>query len=573
MFLKKTPTRYGRVSLSFVKGFRVNGKNKQKTIKTIGFLDDLEKIYPDPIAHFTAEAKRITEEENAKTVSHYDIKVFPEQKISDRTANRKNVGSAVITRMTNDLLIERPIRNSTAAKAKQFSVSSVLRLMICERLLNPGSKLSDWQDKDSYFFKTDFSYDDIYRSLDILADLKSNIISSMNNSIDRMGLRDKTDKKYYDVTNYYFEIDDTDDLRKLGVSKEHRKSPIVQMSLLQDANGIPITYKLFGGNTNDCLTLIPVLEDVKKEQNISRVVVVADKGLNTSDNIAANVAKGNGFIFSQSIKGTKSKQGLKKWVTSDIGYRHGGKDGFKIKSKIDNKTVHLKPEDTFDGKAKHIDIPVKVVAFYSEKCAIKARCARASAISKAEDMVRRPGLYNKASSYGAAKYVKDVKFDVNTGEIINKHALSFDEEKLREEEACDGYYCIVTSEVEMSDNEIIDAYKNLWRIEEGFKISKSHLKSRPVFVRTPKHIEAHFLTCYISLTVARLLQFKCKNHYSIEQILGTLKKQNCSNIDENYWLFNYVDDASRDLFEMMDLKHPSKFMELGEIKKLFSARK
>ena len=180
------------------------------------------------------------------------------------------------------MLIERPIRNSTAAKAKQFNVSSVLRLMICERLLNPGSKLSDWQNKDNYFFRTDFSDDDMYRSLNILADLKSNIISSMNKSLERMNLRDKTDKKYYDVTNYYFEIDDTDDLRKHGVSKEHRKSPIVQMGLLQDANEIPITYKLFGGNTNDCLTLIPVLEEVKKEQNISRVVVVADTGLNTS---------------------------------------------------------------------------------------------------------------------------------------------------------------------------------------------------------------------------------------------------------------------------------------------------
>ena len=235
--------------------------------------------------------------------------------------------------------------------------------------------------------------------------------------------------------------------------------------------------------------------------------------------------------------------------------------------------MHLKPENTFDGKAKHIDIPIKVVAFYSDKYAKKARRDRASAIAKAEDMLRRPGLYNKASSYGAAKYIKDIKFDVNTGEIINKHALSFDEEKLREEEACDGYYCIVTSEVDMSAGDIIDAYKNLWRIEESFKITKSQLKSRPVYVRTPKHIEAHFLTCYIALTIARLLQLKCKNHYSIEQILGTLKKQNCSNIDENYWLFDYINDTSRDLFEMLDLKHPTKFMQLNELKKLFSGRK
>ncbi|NMB12439.1 MAG: transposase, partial [Firmicutes bacterium] len=177
-----------------------------------------------------------------------------------------------------------------------------------------------------------------------------------------------------------------------------------------------------------------------------------------------------------------------------------------------------------------------------------------------------------STAYGAAKYVKNLAFDPKTGEIKNdlKQALIFDEEKLRKEEELDGYYAIVTSEWKEPDEKIIDIYRGLWKIEESFKVTKSDFQTRPVFLSTTEHIEAHFLTCFVALVIARILEYRMNGKYSVTAMLESLRKASCSHVQENYYLFDYYDDILADIGKELDIDFGKKCMPLGEVKKILA---
>lgn len=569
MYLKKTPTRYGRISLSIVKGFRdENGRNRQRTVETIGFLDDLEKEYADPIAHFTELARKMTEEEKALRTTQ-TITIHPAQRIP-RGTNRKNAGCAVPLSIYRELGVERALRNHTAGTRAGYDINAVMRLLVVERILNPGSKLAALANKGSYFFKSDFTEDDLYRALDVLASARDRVISAMNRNIEKNFGRD-TRNVFYDVTNYYFECD-PDELRRKGVSKEHRPNPIVQMGLLQDADAVPITYRLFPGNTCDCQTMLPVLADMKRDLGLPTVTAVADKGLNCSANMAALVAAGDGFVFSQSIRGTKSDRALRQRVLDDAGYRENADGDFKVKSWQGYKTVHLKAEETASGRPEDVEIDVKYVAFWSRKYAVRAAIEREKVIARARELVENPDAYSRATHFGAAKYVTGIDFDAKTGEVIEcGKARMLDDRAIAEDAAADGYYLIVTSRTDWTDDEIIDAYRGLWQIEESFKVTKSELEARPVFVRTPAHIEAHFLTCYVALTIVRLLQKMCPSRPSAARIAEELGSVACSWEGSNWWLFDFDGEVAREAFESVGIEFPRWRMQTGEIKKMMGS--
>uniref|UniRef100_UPI003BACE0D4 IS1634 family transposase n=2 Tax=Tepidibacillus infernus TaxID=1806172 RepID=UPI003BACE0D4 len=222
------------------------------------------------------------------------------------------------------------------------------------------------------------------------------------------------------------------------------------------------------------------------------------------------------------------------------------------------------------GKKIKKTVDEKQVIFYSEKYAAKARAERASAVEKAKSLIQNPSQYNRATSGGAAKYVKNLTFDAKTGEILvdAKQSLHFDEEKLRQEEELDGYYAIITSEYQETDERIVDIYRGLWKIEESFKVTKSDLESRPVYLSTQEHIEAHFLTCFVALVIARVLEHRLKGKYSITAMLESLRKASCSHIQDNYYLFDYYDEILTDIGKELDIEFGKKYMSLREIKKI-----
>ena len=245
-----------------------------------------------------------------------------------------------------------------------------------------------------------------------------------------------------------------------------------------------------------------------------------------------------------------------------------------MKSRQDIKAVHLKAQDCEDGRAHTVEVETKTVAFWSRKYAERARHEREETIQRARELAASPTAYSSATHYGAAKYVEGLHVDADTGELLDTHkVLTFNEEKLAADEACDGYYCIITSETKMSDSDIIDTYRGLWRIEESFKITKSCLEARPVYVRKREHIEAHFLTCYIALTIIRLMQIITKDSHSAQEMLDELGKLNGSLTEDNWWLFDHRSDTTDALFETVGLEHPTRYMQTTEIKKLLSKKR
>ena len=573
MYLHKSE-RKGGTYLSIVEGYREGGKVKHRTVESLGYVDDLMEEYgPDPIAHFKRVCKNrnAAKETEAQSVA---IEIHPRQRIDKRAVARKNIGSAVLLAAYSALGVETVVRNATRGSKAGYDANAVMRLLAVERILDPGSKKQAWENRDRYFFRTEFELADAYRALDVLCGCRDRVVSAINRAVDKMGVRD-TACVFYDVTNYYFEVDEPGGLRQKGMSKEHRKSPIVQMGLLQDSGGIPIGYRLFPGNTPDACTMLDVLAGMKRDYGCRRVVVVGDKGNNCSANIAALAARGDGFVCSQSIRGMKSDAELKGWVLSDAGYactRDGeGRVTYKVKSKQGYKTVAV--EDP-DGKRRKVDVDVKYVAFWSEKYQKRARRERQAAIDKARRLVADPGAYAAATHFGAAKYVRGMRADAETGELAEAaDVLEFDEERLAAEEACDGYYCIVTSETEMSDGDIIEAYRGLWRIEESFKVTKSDLETRPVYVSREEHIEAHFLTCYVALCILRIIQAATGGKYSARVIADELAAMCGTHLEGSWWRFDHRTDASDDLCRMAGVDLTRQNMQLKDIKAAFAQAK
>lgn len=576
MYLHKSRRKDGRVYLALAEGYRKDGKVRHRTVESLGYLDELQKTYDDPIAHF----KQVCEEANAAARAErqgVQITIHPQQKIDKREAARKNVGSAVLLAVYDAFGAETVIRNATRGSKAAYDTNAVMRLLTVERIIDPGSKKGAWEKRGRHFFRCEFSLEDTYRALDVLCGCRDKVVSAINRSVDKMGIRD-TACVFYDVTNYYFEVDDADGeggLRQKGMSKEHRKSPIVQMGLLQDSKGIPIGYRLFPGNTPDPCTMLDVLAEMKRDYGQDRAVVVGDRGNNCSTNIAALVARGDGFVYSQSIRGTKSDTELKNWVLSDDGYECAANaDGhvtYKVKSRQGYKTVSVADPN---GSKRKVDVEVKYVAFWSEKYERRARKERQAAIDKARRLVADPGAYTAAMHFGAAKYVKGLSVDGRTGELLEAAtALEFDEDRLAADEACDGYYCIVTSETGMADGDVIEAYRGLWRIEESFKVTKSDLETRPVYVSRQEHIETHFLTCYVALCILRVIQVLTGGRYSAATIAGELAAMCGTRLEGNWWRFDHRSDATDDLCRMAGIDLTRQNMQLKDIKAVFSQAK
>ena len=571
MFLRKNYNKKtGRTYLQIVHGYRdKDGKSRTKTIKSIGYLDELEKIYNDPIAHFKQVAKQM-ENERLKN-DEITIKIKANSRISKDENNRQNFGHVVFNKVYHELQLDRFFNNKQRHEKFKFNSNSIMKVLLFARLLYPCSKKKTVEIKDRFFDKADFTLDDVYSCLKHFNKIEKEAQQFIHERIVEQYDRN-TDLIYYDVTNYYFEIDQPDEFRKKGACKSNSANPIVQMGLAVDTQGIPISYQLFEGNTHDSQTLMPVLNTIKKQFKTKKVIVVADKGLNSGDNIAFNTILGDGYIYSQSVKG--ASEAFKQYVLNDEGYRWIGKDkDYKIKSRITPTTINVTVGKYANGKnkKKKVTIDQKQIIFYSRKYAVRSKKKREEVIAKAVDLIANPAKYTKATSYGAASYVANIDFDKETGEIKDTGKILYlNEEKIKQDELLDGYYAIVTSEFNESDERIVELYHGLWRIEESFKITKSNLDARPVYLTRKDHINAHFFICFIALVIARIVEVRLKNKYTIEKILDSLRSVSCSHIDANHYLFDYVDEVTDDINEVFNLDIGQKVMTLKEIKKVFA---
>lgn len=592
MYLKACPGYKGKIYLSFVQGYRdENGKVKQKTIEKIGYLEDLKKIYDDPIKHFKEIAKQRTNEQITELV----IKNLNTQTLNMDEDNQKNLGYIILKKIYQELGIKNFLDTKQKNLKIDYKLNDIFSLLIFSRILSPASKKETYENKNTYFENFNFSEDDMYRSLSYFKNYKEELELLLWNNTKEKYKRDTT-QTYYDCTNYYFEIEYNDEdifddkgnlikkgYRKRGPEKNRRPDPIIEMGLLMDSTGLPIAYNLFPGNESEKLSLVPEIDRLKNKFKFERTIVVADRGLNCSDNIIKISGtslemslKKNGYVYGQSVRGADKE--FKEWVLSGNYITDKIKEDdieitFTHKSRIYPKTMYVIREDK--GKTKNgnpikekITVDQKQMVYFSQKYADKQKHDRDMMVEKAKDLVSNPFKYNKSTSYGAANYVKNLKFLKSTGEIADTSNLLIDEEKIKEEEKYDGYYSIVTSEENLSDIEIRNIYRGLAKIENTFKVTKSNLESRPVYVWTPEHIEAHFLTCFISLVIIRLLENKLENKYSTKQIIEALKNFTSSHIEHDIYKQNNYNEIIKQFSEIYNLNLEKKYRTLSEIKKI-----
>ena len=574
MFLKKTPKPNGTY-LAITESYYDKTKKctRQKTIQGLGYLEELRQQYPDPIAHFEQTISQMNQErENNKNAT---ILIDLTASMAVGMDHLKNVGYGALKQIYKDLQLDIFWRVRTQKRSIQYDMEQAFRLLVLSRALFPASKKQTFEKRGIYFEAIDgFSLDDLYHSLDLIDEYQEDLQKWIYEHSSRLFQRDLS-VAYFDCTNYYFDIGRPDvDLRnengetvdqkgnatevkyrKRGPEKNRRPDPIVEMGLLMDRNGIPLAYDLFPGNESEKVHMRPIINRIKKDYTDTRIIFVADRGLNTSDNIyylnGDNKGEHNqrdGYVYGQSVRGADAE--FKKWVlkkgyvTDKVTDEHGGELDFQHKSRIHPKCLHVNVSSA-DGtakKKKEVMVDQKQMVYYSEKYARKQRLERQTMVERAKDLIEHPHKYDRVTCAGSASYIKNISFSKKTGEIIKGRDLSLNLKKIEEEAKFDGYYAIVTSELEMGDHELRNIYRGLARIEEMFKISKSDFSSRPVHVRTNPHIDAHFATCFTALVLICLLQARLGNQFPVGRVLDSLRSYNCVQIDRNMYQFIYYDE-------------------------------
>jgi len=509
-----------RTQVRVVEGYRPGPgmPTKQRTIRDFGYLEDQEnpEAFMEKVRKFNANYRK----ENTPV----RIEAPGTARMYCKENRRQNYGYKFLEVVYNLLEIDSFIKEYEKSHKfrGEYSPGDIFRFLVLARILHPDSKRASSQLKDSFYgMCTNFALPDIYRSLDHFAVFDVELQRHLNERVKEMIGRDLS-YAFYDVTNYFFEIDfpnGEDDLRKKGVSKEHRVDPIVAMGLFMDSNGLPVSMSLFPGNTSDSLTLQPTMKDIKKSYGLGRLIVVADKGLNSSKNINTIVNNEDGFVFSQILKGKKGQRYNEKLF--DISGWTSNKDG-TYRYKMFTEEYEGKDKD---GK-KEIRTR-KVLLHWSKAEADMARRKREEKLEKAARSVKNNAYGIKK---GVDEYTKENIVDLKTGEILEntKKLRSVDLEKAEKDAMYDGYFCIITSELDYDERKIRQVYGGLWRIEQSFRILKTDLYARPVFVSKNEHIRAHFLICFVALLIIRIVQHRMgEKVLSAERIARALGAATC----------------------------------------------
>lgn len=591
LFLKQSKFKNGKTYLSIVDGFRIDGKVKQKVYQKLGYLEDLKKEFDDPITHYKNYVDELKKEFETKITTTFDL-----TKDNDFEDDTFNVGYACLKRIFQNIGILSLLKDKQYSSKIEYSLSKACELLTYARIIDPGSIKYTYEHKNQFFEPFDLSLDDLYRSLKPLLECKEDIFKKIwDNTKDKYN-RD-TSTVFYDCTNYYFEIEYDDEdikdingdiikkgIRKRGPEKNHRPDPIVEMGLLLDSKGFPMSYNIFSGSTSEKETLVPEIRSIQRRHNSDKVIVVADRGLNCSDNMIAlagiDLDKENrdGYIYGQSVRG--ADQEFKNWVLKQDDYKidkiideDGNEIIFKHKSRIHPRKMYITRDDkglTKSGNKKKQSILVdqKQMVYYSQKYADKQKRDRQMVIEKAKDLIKNPGAYTRSTSYGAAGYVNNIKFDKDTGVVCSDSNLSLNLEKIEEDEKYDGYYSIVTSEENLSDLELRNIYRGLAKIEETFKITKSEFDARPVNVRLEDHIDAHFLICFIALVLIRILQNEINNRYTIKNILEKIKNFKCTHETGNLYKFIGYKPEIQYINRKLELNMDKKYDTRENIKKI-----
>lgn len=567
-FLKKSNYKKGtylQIYESFYDPERKGGAHR--SYKALGYVHELQaKGIDDPIAFYKEEVLKLNQELKAAK----DAKKV--RQISDDSPE-KLIGYFPMKNINDQLSVKKYIDLMQTATDFRFNVFDMVSALVYARLVHPCSKSKTYDEVIPKLFDSyEFSLNQLYDGLEYIGCEYEKIIEIYNHQIKQM-YRFDTSHTYFDCTNFYFEIDKEDSFRKKGPSKENRKEPIVGLGLLLDANQIPVGMKLFPGNQSEKPVIRNIIDDLKKRNSLSgRTIQIADKGLNCAENIFHALKNGNGYIFSKSVKQLPETE--KTWVLLPNDYRDvknvGGEVMYRIKECVDEFQYKFKDSDT--GLEKKFRITEKRIVTYNPTLAKKQIYEINKEVEKARLLKASQA---KKSEYGdSAKYVIFTAADKKGNETDGKIKVSMNEELIKKSLELAGYNLLVTSEISMSDKDVYDAYHNLWRIEESFRIMKSQLDARPVYLQKKDTIIGHFLICYLAVLLTRLLQFKIlKSNYCSEDLFDFVHDFRAAKIsDRRYINLSRGTTFIKEFSTICNLPLTSYFLSEGEIKKMLSHR-
>ena len=496
---------------------------KHKCYKSLGSVNKLKETgINDPIAHFQKEVDEL----NKTSVSKKEVLISDDPIL-------KNLGYFPIKSLINKLDVKKTLDLFKLVNNFDYDLYTLITTLVYARCVKPCSKYKTYFEViPSLFESVNYSYDQLLDGLSFIGNDYEKFVELFFKAYkDKYG--SDTSKTYFDCTNFYFEIDKEDDFRRKGPSKENRKDPLVGLGLLLDANQIPIWMKLYPGNKSEKPVLREVINDLKdRDAKIGRTIHVSDKGLNCAENIAFSKTNKDGYIFSKSVKQLPEVE--KTWVLNNNDWKTvKDKDGqilYKYKSCVDDFSYSFIRDD----KKISVKLKEKRLLTYNPSLAKKKLYEIDRMIEKARSLVLSKA---KKSEFGeSSKFVDFVVANKKTGEIKDDAiCLSINEDKIKKEKELAGYNLIVTSEINIPDKELYATYHNLWRIEESFKVMKSDLDARPVYVQKEETIKGHFLICFLTVMLERILQFKTyDNKYSTNDLMNFFKDFSLVKTDNGY---------------------------------------
>lgn len=566
-FLKKTNNKKGtylQIYESYYDPERKAGAHR--SYKPIGYVHELQATgIEDPISFFKDEVQKLNQEFRDKKQSEKYRQISEE-------SPEKFLGYFPLKNLNDSLGCKKYIDLMQTATNFRFNVFDMISALIYARTVHPCSKSRTYDEViPKLFEKYGFSLNQLYDGLEYIGSEYEKVIEIFNHQVFRKYPFDIS-HTYFDCTNFYFEIDREDDFRLKGPSKENRKEPIVGLGLLLDAKQVPVGMKMYPGNESEKPVLRSVIDELKQRSHISgRTIRVADKGLNCFNNILHALKSGDGYIFSKSVKTLPETE--RTWVLLGNDYKdvtdQKGEVLYRIKECVDDFPYRYTDET---GQRKTIRLTEKRIVTYNPKLAEKQKFEINKQVEKAKKL---RACEAKKSEYGdSAKYVTFISADKKGEKTDGKIKVELNESAIEKAKQLAGYNMIVTSETRMSASEIYAAYHNLWRIEESFRMMKSQLDARPVYLQKEDTITGHFLICYLAVLLTRLFQIYILNDkYGTEEIFDFIRDYRVVQVSERKYI-NLTRRSSfiKDLTALTGLPLTSYFLGNEDINKMLSHR-
>ena len=557
-------------SLYVIRSTYENGVHSSKIIEKLGTVNELSKKLngQDPIwwaKKYIEELNQKEKEESREVI----VKYSPSKVIAKGEQRSFNGGYLFLQQIYHGLRLNKICAEISRKYKFTFDLNSILSRLLYARVIYPSSKLATFQLSTRFIEQPVFELQHIYRALEVIAKEADLIQSALYNNSLKISKRN-TGVLYYDCTNYFFEIEQEEGLKQYGVSKEHRPNPIVQMGLFMDGDGVPLAFSINKGNTNEQLTLKPLEEKILSDFDLSRFIVCTDAGLASEANRKFNNKGERAFITTQSIK--KLKAYLKEWALDPKGwsldddgtaYDITELDETKNKDKVFHKERWIKENG----------LEQKIVVTYSIKYRDYQRIIRNSQIERAQKTIdSNPGKLKKCNPNDYKRFIEK-RHCTADGEVAEHELYSISTELISKEEAFDGFYAVCTN-LEDDASAIIRVNQRRWEIEECFRIMKSEFKARPVYLSRDDRIEAHFMTCFISLVIYRLLEKKLNGKYTCQEIINGLREMDFLEMKGDGYIPCYTrTEFTDDLHEAFGFRTDYQIVGTSQMKKIFKGTK